>query len=418
MKIKQVMQTSVLRVSEDTPVKEVARMIFSTGISGAPVVKENKLVGIITEEDILSHLYPTIQEIVEDYTHVHDFNWMEKNMHALINAPVKEIMNKDVVSVEEDTPIMKAQSIMLTHKFSRLPVVDKKGNLIGIISQGDIFRQLIKEEMPKLEQERYADFISRHYDDMVDWEKRFELEFPSLFRIFNKHSVSKVLDLGVWTGQYTIELVKEGYRVIGLDHNPLMIDVSNNKRSRLPQKIKNNLTFILSNFTNIPELVKGKVEAVICMGNSLPYLPGSWEKILEDSKKALAKDGVLVLQILNMDRVITQRRRLLNFNLQKEQGKKEHLFLEFFDAINKDKIMHNVVIFESDGRTWIYKGMSSIEIHNIRKKELENVLIKLGYKDISFSGNKGEYEGEYGHMSLIKPFDPQTSEWLTVVAHV
>ncbi len=150
MIVKDIMQTSVIRVSETTPIREVAKLIFSKGISGAPVIKGKKLVGMVTEEDIFSHMYPTIQEIIEDYPHAHDFTGMEHNIVKLLDVPVSKIMVKQVHTVTADTPIMKAQGIMLTHNFSRLPVVDKKGNLIGIVSQGDIFRELIKHEIPKI----------------------------------------------------------------------------------------------------------------------------------------------------------------------------------------------------------------------------------------------------------------------------
>jgi CBS domain-containing protein len=56
-------------------------------------------------------------------------------------------MTKKIISIQRDEPILEAESIMKLHKISKLPVVDKKGNLIGIISKGDIFRALVS---PKL----------------------------------------------------------------------------------------------------------------------------------------------------------------------------------------------------------------------------------------------------------------------------
>lgn len=150
MFVRDVMQKNVLSVKQNSPVREVIKLIFSKGISGAPVVKNKKLIGIITEEDIFSHMYPSMKDIVEDYPHASSFREMEHNIKKLIDIPVSKVMVRDVITVTPETPLMKAQGIMLTHNFSRLPVVDEKKNLVGIISQGDIFREIIKSETPKL----------------------------------------------------------------------------------------------------------------------------------------------------------------------------------------------------------------------------------------------------------------------------
>jgi CBS domain-containing protein len=150
MFVRDVMQKNVLSVKQNSPVREVIKAIFAKDISGAPVIKNRKLVGIVTEEDIFAHMYPTIQEVIEDYPHARDFKEMEHNIKRLIDIPVSKIMVKRVITVTPDTPLMKAQGVMQSHNFSRLPVVNEKKNLVGIISQGDIFRQIVKQEAPRL----------------------------------------------------------------------------------------------------------------------------------------------------------------------------------------------------------------------------------------------------------------------------
>lgn len=149
MTIASIMQKSVLSITEKTSIYEAAKIIFTKHISGLPILRGKKLVGIITEEDILSHVYPTIEDLIEDYAHMHDFDWMEENFHELLSYPVSKIMVKNVKTVTPETHIMKAQGTMLSNDFSRLPVVDKKGHLLGIVSQGDVFRYLLKKELKK-----------------------------------------------------------------------------------------------------------------------------------------------------------------------------------------------------------------------------------------------------------------------------
>lgn len=304
MKVSEIMQKSVISVTEDTPLKEAGRLIFSLGIAGIPVLSDKKLIGIVTEEDMLANMHPTLHEVAQD-VHARNFEEMEQNLALLLEKPVSDIMNTTPFSISGDISILQAQSIMKLHGFSRLPITDKKGNLIGIVSQGDIFRQLLKNEIPKLENDRYAGFIAQHYDQMVDWNKRFAYEFPALLQLFKKKKVQNVLDLGVWSGEYSIGLAKKtSLNIVGLDHNPMMISIAENKRKKLPEGVKNRLKFIRSDFSNIAESVGGEFDAVISMGNALPYIPENSDKLLGEVEDLLKpKKGILVFQVLNFEKV-------------------------------------------------------------------------------------------------------------------
>lgn len=421
MKVSEVMQKTVLSVTEDAPLKEVGRLIFSMGIAGVPVVKGKKLVGIVTEEDILSKMYPSVQELVEDYVHARNFERMEENLESFLNVPVKNAMNTHVTSIDPDTPIMEAQSILLTHKFSRLPIVNKNNELIGIISQGDIFRQILKKEIPQLEKERYAGFVGKYYDQLVNWKKRFGFEFPSLFKLFKRHEVKSVLDIGVWTGEYTIGLAKKGVRrIVGLDHNKAMIDICDQKKERLSSALKDVVSFFYTDYLDFAKRIPDEsLDAAICMGNALPYIPVSADKLFSGVSKVLKKkNAVIIIQLLNFEKILMSKNRLLSFIIHKSDQKevREHLLIEFFDKTSKGEILHHLIIFDNDGANWIYKGITTIPIRHITKKDIAAVLNKIGFPNISFSGNAGEYQGEYGKLSFIKPFDPLESDWLNIIA--
>lgn len=418
MKVADIMQRSVVTVSEETPIKEVGRLIFSLGIAGLPVVKDKKLVGIVTEEDILRKMHPSVADYMEDPIHAGDFVSMEKNLVEILNTPAKEIMSKHVTSADSDTPLIKAQSIMGVNSFSRLPIVNKDNELIGIVSQGDIFRQLLKNEIPKIEKERYAGFIARHYDFMVDWKKRFSEEFPVLLSLFKKHKVKNILDVGVWTGEYTVGLAKRGVNILGLDNHEIMIQMSEEKRQKLPENIKKIVTFMLNDYTDFSGKLTTKFDAAICMGNSLPYIPVPIGILFNQIAKSLRdKNAVIILQILNFEKVLKSKNRLISFVIQKgDKEEKEHLFMEFFDKPKGKTIMHHVVIFDSDGKNWIYKGTTSVPVQDIRGEDIEKILKKNGFKKIKIAGNIGEYQGEYGNLSFDEPFNPEKSDFLNIVA--
>lgn len=419
MKVADIMQRSVVTVSEDTPLREIGRLIFSLGIAGLPVVKEKKLVGVVTEKDILSKFHPSVAEYMEDPVHAGDFESMERNLREYLQVPAKAIMSTSLTTITSDTPLVKAQSLMATNHIGRLPIVDASGNLIGIISQGDIFRELLKNEMPVIEKERYAGFIARHYDLMVDWQKRFNDEFPVLLSLFKKHNVKNILDVGVWTGEYTIGLAKKGMKILGLDNHEIMIQISNEKRQKLPENVKKNVNFMLADYTHFSEKLPMKFDAAICMGNALPYTSVSFPELFKEISHSLKdKNAAIVLQILNFEKVLKSKNRLISFIIQKSSQtyEKEHLFMEFFDKPQGKKIMHHIVIFDSDGKNWIYKGITSIQVQDLRREEIEKILKDNGFKKISISGNTGEYQGQYGKLSFDKPFDPKESDFLNILA--
>lgn len=147
MKVKDVMSKKVVTVNPETTFREIGNIIFgkrfSRKFSSVPVVdKKGKLLGIVAEKDLLMRLYPSQKEVIEDFFGTTNFYEMEEKIHEVEKLTAQEIMSKNPLVAQPATPLMKAGSLMLVKRFRRLPVVDKKGKLVGIISQGDIFRAI------------------------------------------------------------------------------------------------------------------------------------------------------------------------------------------------------------------------------------------------------------------------------------
>ncbi len=145
MIVEDIMSTNVKTVTVDQPVKDIAIMMVMDHISGAPVVdEENNLVGIISEKDILQHMFPKLEEVMSD-THF-DFENMESNYKDTMNYKIGDIMTKDVASIDLGMPCLKAASTMWLRKFRRIPVTSQ-GKLVGIVSIGDVHRAIFKSCM-------------------------------------------------------------------------------------------------------------------------------------------------------------------------------------------------------------------------------------------------------------------------------
>jgi CBS domain-containing protein len=155
LKIKEVMSKPVITVTPETLVKEAALLLGEKDISGVPVVDAGKIVGVFSEADILRSIKTTKKDLRLIYPSVSSLGiaFQEQvTQREILEAydeighrPVKEVMSKEVETVEPDTPLNEAVVKMVRMGISRLPVVDKH-ELVGIVTRGDVIRGLAKEE--------------------------------------------------------------------------------------------------------------------------------------------------------------------------------------------------------------------------------------------------------------------------------
>lgn len=146
MKASDIMQKKVDYVTPETSLHQAVKIIFGKAHMGLPVVasqKSRKLVGFVTDQDILSQCFPSIKEYVDDVVHAGDFSAMEQKLKEIMHLKVEDVMSKHVMYVKKDDPLLKIASIMKLKDIARLPVVDDKGRLIGILTKRDIFRALV-----------------------------------------------------------------------------------------------------------------------------------------------------------------------------------------------------------------------------------------------------------------------------------
>ncbi len=122
----------VITVEPKTPMLEAHQIMRARNIRRVPVVKRGKVVGIVTRSDVR-------EASPSDAT---TLNVWEMN-YLLAKLKVKEIMTKDVITIHPEETLKAAAEKMYEKKIGALPVVDGKNNLVGILTESDIFRILI-----------------------------------------------------------------------------------------------------------------------------------------------------------------------------------------------------------------------------------------------------------------------------------
>ncbi len=152
MQVKDVMTEKVTTLKSGDSVSKALKVFSKNGISGAPVVRRQKVVGVLSQADIVrfvdyhspkiyyksSKLFPMVLSLLggED-----DFESTKKALKELKNLKVKDVMTKDVLTVDHDEDILVAANRMDSNHVNRLPVL-KNGKLNGIITRADIIKAL------------------------------------------------------------------------------------------------------------------------------------------------------------------------------------------------------------------------------------------------------------------------------------
>ena len=140
VKARDVMTREVASVGRDTPLTEVAEIMARRGISGVPVIdQDRKVVGVISEKDFLVAMAgPEARTFMDVVTSC-------LRERACLAVPVKvrsagDLMTAPAVTVDPDTPVMQVAEILTQKKINRVPVVDEEGRMVGIVSRADVVR--------------------------------------------------------------------------------------------------------------------------------------------------------------------------------------------------------------------------------------------------------------------------------------
>jgi len=155
IKIKNAMQKEVITFRSDDKIIDVAQSLRENKISGAPVVSKEKVVGMISEADVMRLLevhspkinliLPSPFDLIELPLRMkHEYDEIAEGIKKAASSSVGEVMTKKVISISEDASISDAAEIMDSRDINRLPVVDKEGRLLGIITRGDIIGAMVK----------------------------------------------------------------------------------------------------------------------------------------------------------------------------------------------------------------------------------------------------------------------------------
>jgi len=145
MKAKDIMTRKPKSVTPETSVREAARLMKEEDVGVLPVVDRDgsdRLIGIVTDRDI------AIRHVAEG--------------HDSSSCPVSEAMTSSVSTAREDDDVDSVMDLMGKEQVRRIPVIDERGGLIGIVAQADIVREARDDRKAERTIEKISDPGGRH----------------------------------------------------------------------------------------------------------------------------------------------------------------------------------------------------------------------------------------------------------------
>lgn len=116
--VSNIMTKKVAVADAKETVQKVAMLMRAKNIRGIPIVEKNKIVGMLTDKDIVS-------KVVAENKSPRDIT-------------AGEIMSPKIITAAPEDSITEVAKIMYANNVGRIPVIDKKGNLVGIVTETDI----------------------------------------------------------------------------------------------------------------------------------------------------------------------------------------------------------------------------------------------------------------------------------------
>ena len=143
--VRDIMTTPVVSVPSSMTVKDLAALFRDRRIGGVPVVDDDRLVGIVTEGDLMALdadvQMPHYFELFDSIVYLGSQRKFKEQLEKASAATVEQLMTDEVRTVSPDDPARAAATLMSRYKFDRVPVLEGEA-VVGIVTRHDIMKIL------------------------------------------------------------------------------------------------------------------------------------------------------------------------------------------------------------------------------------------------------------------------------------
>lgn len=224
--------------------------------------------------------------------------------------------------------------------------------------------------------------LASEYDSLTGFEQRFEREEAAFRTIVGQYGIRTALDAGCGTGFHSLLLARLGVRVTAADISESMLERARSHALEMNLRVH----MVKADLLELPAKVQPPFDAVFCLGNTLPHLRTGEELFAAISNfgTLLAPDGVLIIQMLNYNRILSQQERIIS--VREGDGTTT---IRFYDFLNDGIVFNVLTLSRSEGR--ILHTLRSTMLRPINEEEITIVLSRAGFGRIRMHGSlKGD----------------------------
>ncbi|MDI3341029.1 MAG: CBS domain-containing protein [Sphaerobacter sp.] len=147
--VAQIMTREVVSVTPETPVNEVARLLWQHKLTGVPVLEGRRVVGVVTEYDLIARQAewdaPLYVVFLDAFLRVPG-SGDEEQLRRILATTAGQLMSSPAITLRPEDSVQDAATLMYERRVNPVPVVDEAGDLVGIVSRSDIVRLMVTEE--------------------------------------------------------------------------------------------------------------------------------------------------------------------------------------------------------------------------------------------------------------------------------
>jgi len=244
-----------------------------------------------------------------------------------------------------------------------------------------------------MKNKQFYNVASEYYDEMISFKSALERK-QKLFSKVVTGKMKAAADLGCGTGIDSIALAGLSVKVTAFDPSDKMINQAKTNAGLASA----NINFNKYSIHNIPNKFDNQFELVVSLGNTFANIVReTFQDSLQKCYDILGREGVLMIHILNYNKIIREKNRIVNIT----QGQGQY-FIRFYD-FGEDQIVFNILQFDKT-----HPGdhkLISTEIYPYSSDDFTKALKKAGFKSINYYGNFN-----------LSPFNLNTSNDLIITA--
>src|SRR5579884_3513294 len=147
--VARIMTRRVLTVAPDAPIPVIARLMWENQISGVPVVEGDRVVGMVTDYDLIArdseYDAPIYVPFLDAYFRVPGTGDPQR-LKKILATTAGELMTKPTIVAAPSATVQDVATLLVEKKLTAVPIVDERERLVGIVTRADLIRLMVVEE--------------------------------------------------------------------------------------------------------------------------------------------------------------------------------------------------------------------------------------------------------------------------------